>query len=441
MKKILVVDDIKEITELVIMILETEFDDFEYLDFQSGNQVISYLKSTRDDIALIISDHNMPDGTGSDVYTFIKEQELSIPYIHMSTGIHTEFNALKTLLEDHPGNACMSKPFDDEILTAIVSNSLSQQTPEKDKFTRLNITNISPYIGDFFKVYIEVDNKPLLLFDESSTSDEIKLHQLKDKGLNEILIETKEYNQWIKNKITELNKIVGEYNVPKPSTLKELTDTLFRHSSLIINIANPKVLKMEKVSESFSTVLDTLWKRSDIQKEMIKVFSNLGYISGHSSICLILSWIYTKQHKNGDINFFTKLAHASLFHDVSLPDDESASLLRKEEVESSVYSSREKDYITNYPIYSAEKLEQWDVIDSDSLRIIREHHEMPNAKGFPKSLSSTNSHKLSTAFQLILNLAHEIYINHGDIEKVKSSIDKSFDLDDFKSLIDSLKRI
>ncbi|MCO4794587.1 MAG: response regulator [Bacteriovoracaceae bacterium] len=84
MKKILLIDDIEEITELLTLLLKFEFSDFETIECISGNQGIEYLKNDKE-ISLVICDHNMPDGTGSDVYSFIKENNLNIPYIHMST--------------------------------------------------------------------------------------------------------------------------------------------------------------------------------------------------------------------------------------------------------------------------------------------------------------------------------------------------------------------
>jgi len=442
MKKILVVDDVREITELVVMILESDFKDYDFLEFSSGNQVINYLKNTKDNIALIISDHNMPDGTGSDLYSFIRESNFQIPYIHMSTGLHTEFERLKTLLHDNPANSNLTKPFDDEQLLAAVRFSLKESTQNIDNnFTKLKIDSVKLYIGEFFKVYIEVDKKPVLLFDDSNDADSTKLDELSKKGLKDILIETEEYKDWIKSKITQLNKLIGECTLQSPKTLKELTDTLFRQSTVIINMANPNDLRLEKVTESVQNVLGTLWEKPEVKKQVIEFFSHLGYISGHSSICLILSWLYAKKHQNSDIPLFTKLAYASLFHDISLHENELAMLIAKNDVEKSDYNSREKEYIYQHPIISAEKLEGWNIIDNDTLRIIKEHHEQPDATGYPKSLSKSNAHKLSTVFQFILQLSHRIYINQGNLDVSLDSMSKAFDLSEYHPLLDSLKRL
>ncbi|TNE98550.1 MAG: response regulator [Deltaproteobacteria bacterium] len=441
MKKILVVDDVQEITELVVMILESELDQYEFLEFSSGNQAISYLKESPQDVDLIICDHNMPDGTGSDVYTFIKDNDLQIPYIHMSTGLHTEFEKLKSLLEDHPANACMTKPFDDEILTSLTMSALSlKKDPSEKKYTQLSIVNVSPYIGEFFKVYIEIDNKPRLLFNDSTTTDQVKIIELKNKGLTHVLVETDEYHQWIKSKLSHLNKMVGECHFEEPHTIKQLTDTLFKHSLLIINQANPKELNLEKMTKSFEIVLNTLWDKSEIKKDLLKVFSHLGYLSGHSAICMVLSWLYTKKHKQGDLSLFHKLSYASLLHDISLPDDQTSALLTRSDVDKSEYKESEKDFILQHPNYSAEKLESLDVIDSDTLRIIKEHHEKPDGSGYPKSLSKSNSHKLSTAFQFILTLAHIIYTKK-DLDEIRNDDRlKGFELKDYQELLDCLQR-
>lgn len=442
MKKILVVDDVNEITELVVMILETELEGYEFFEFSSGNQAINYLKKSHAGVELVICDHNMPDGTGSDVYSFIQENNPSIPFIHMSTGSHLEFERLKTLLEDHSGNACMFKPFDEEILMATVTNSLKESVENiPSNFTKLKISSVSEYINEFFKVYIEVDKKPILLFDDSDSSDSKKLEELSSKGLDTILIETSEYNDWIKTKIKQINSVIGECSFNNPTSLKELTDTLFRHSTFVMNIANPKILNIEKMNNSTNQVLSTFWEKPELKKEVIDLFTKLGYRSGHSAICLVLTWLYTKTIERADINLFSKLTHASLLHDISLDEDELSVLITKEDIENSSYSSREKEYILQHPIISAEKLEQWDVIDSDVLRIIKEHHELPDATGYPKSLSKSNAHKLSTAFQFILQLAHRIYMNKGKLDTSLESMSKTFSLNDYEPLINSLRRL
>ena len=357
MKKILVVDDVKEITEVIVMILEIELEDYEFLEFSSGNQTINYLKHSNDNVELIISDHNMPDGTGSDLYSFIRENNLNIPYIHMSTGNYYEFEKLLTLLEDHSANACINKPFDDETLLATVINSLnvSNDKPPKE-FTKLRISRISEHINDFFKIYINIDGRPILLFEDSDSSDMSKLQELNKKGLESILIETQEYNDWIKMKMHDLNSIIGECSFEDPKTVTDMTDTLMRQSALLVNMSNPKTLNIKKMNNSVNQVLINLWEKPEINKGLINHFTKLGYLSGHSANCLILSWLYTRTIKNGDLNLFSKLAQASILHDNSIDKDEFSMIISKEMIEKSSLSSTEKKYIIQHPIISAKNL-------------------------------------------------------------------------------------
>ena len=441
MKKILVVDDVKEITEVIVMILEIELEDYEFLEFSSGNQTINYLKHSNDNVELIISDHNMPDGTGSDLYSFIRENNLNIPYIHMSTGNYYEFEKLLTLLEDHSANACINKPFDDETLLATVINSLNISNDKSPKeFTKLKISRISEHINDFFKIYINIDGRPILLFDDSDSSDMTKLQELNKKGLESILIETQEYNDWIKMKMHDLNSIIGECSFEDPKTVTDMTDTLMRQSALLVNMSNPKILNIKKMNNSVNQVLINLWEKPEINKGLINHFTKLSYLSGHSANCLILSWLYTRTIKNGDLNLFSKLAQASILHDISIDKDELSMIISKEMIEKSSLSSTEKKYIIQHPIISAEKIEKCGIHDSDVLRIIRDHHELPDASGFPNSLSMTNTHKLSTAFQFILQLAHRLYINKGQLDKSLDTMNEVFNVDDYRPLINSLKR-
>ncbi|MCO4794586.1 MAG: hypothetical protein KC493_12780 [Bacteriovoracaceae bacterium] len=188
-------------------------------------------------------------------------------------------------------------------------------------------------------------------------------------------------------------------------------------------------------------VVETIWENSLLKSNFIKVFCENGYIPGHSSLCLIMSWLLTRKNFNGEPGIFRKFAFSSIFHDIVLEDDSSACLLTLKEIEESSLSASEKKYIVQHPLNSVEKLEPWDIIDSDTIRIIKEHHELPAGNGFPKQLPDSSSHKLSSSFQFVLNLSHLVYFSKGEVSDLTNNLESSFNLEKYKNFLEVFKRV
>lgn len=77
--KILLVDDNETIIEIMSLYVES-FGDNEVLTATSGNSAIETLQNSSG-VGLIISDFNMPDGTGGDLYTYVQKTLPNIPFI------------------------------------------------------------------------------------------------------------------------------------------------------------------------------------------------------------------------------------------------------------------------------------------------------------------------------------------------------------------------
>jgi DNA-binding NtrC family response regulator len=79
LSKVLIVDDSPAIREILSMYVES-FCEPEILTAETGNSAIELLKSI-DDIDLVVSDFNMLDGTGGDLYKFLRSVSTTMPFI------------------------------------------------------------------------------------------------------------------------------------------------------------------------------------------------------------------------------------------------------------------------------------------------------------------------------------------------------------------------
>lgn len=439
MYKVLVVDDIVEITEIIAMFLEAEFPDIETIQFNSGNQTIEYLKNN-DDVSLLICDHNMPDGRGSEVYEYIKTTADPPPFVLISTNSFREFETFHSLLSDHPGNGFLLKPFNEDHLFKLVKKALALDSLDHKDKIRLPLDLAKPFIKDFFDIFIKLDGKIIRFMDDSESSDDKKFKALEEKGLNEIYVNKTDYLQWVRFKLEKVHNDLEPFPYTSPKTPKAMVDILFRQAAFVFNILEPNDLFLKQLAQEVEKFIEEIWKNKNLKAHLIKRFSQIGYTSGHSAICLVLSFLFIKENNHLSKSLFKKLAVASLFHDISLESDEEASAITIDDVIDIDLTTKEKDELVLHPFRSAELLEKWEDVDNDVLRIIREHHELPNGKGYPRKIASDHSHKLSEHFQFMLNLSHYLYQNGELGTTAIKDLSQSFEISDYDNLISKLQR-
>jgi DNA-binding NtrC family response regulator len=81
--KILVVDDDKDVREVLIEIIEMDLG-HDCVGESSGNRALEYLKSNSVDV--LISDVRMPDGDGLELLQGMQKEEIKVDRIYMMTG-------------------------------------------------------------------------------------------------------------------------------------------------------------------------------------------------------------------------------------------------------------------------------------------------------------------------------------------------------------------
>ena len=122
MKKILIIEDDKNLQEGLAFSLKLE--KYEILTASTIKQSMEFLQSEK--IDLILLDCNLPDGSGFDLCTKIKQKE-EIPIL-MLTARDTEMDEVKALelgMDDF-----MSKPFSLAVLKARIKKLIGKREPQ-----------------------------------------------------------------------------------------------------------------------------------------------------------------------------------------------------------------------------------------------------------------------------------------------------------------------
>lgn len=110
--KILVVDDKQEVVDFILEILE--LNEFAYCSANDGDDALEIFNK-QDDIALVITDVNMPRMNGIDLTRQIKNSTTPVPVIVM-TGYGD-----KEMIGKKIGDEFISKPFDVVLLLELIN--------------------------------------------------------------------------------------------------------------------------------------------------------------------------------------------------------------------------------------------------------------------------------------------------------------------------------
>ncbi len=152
-KKILVVDDEKDILDLMTRMLSK--DGYDILTAESGHQAEVVLKDHQE-IGLVLSDIKMPDGNGIELLDGIKKEDPKKPFVVIFTGFY-DFSIED--LFDKGACAVVMKPFDWKTIKDILTEQL--RPFPKFKKPHMEYANMALAIETSFKSLKEAvkDNK------------------------------------------------------------------------------------------------------------------------------------------------------------------------------------------------------------------------------------------------------------------------------------------
>jgi len=181
MKKILLVDDDKELSQSVISLFDPDKYSFHHL--ADGEATARYVTENGDDLDLVMLDVNLPSCSGLDVLKNIKEIDDKLPVIVISGFISTE-NAMEAMREG--AYEYLTKPFEVEKLIDAVNKACGStldenggieiaSTPQETDAIEGQIIGQSPEIVEIAKLIGQVSktDASVLIFGESGTGKEL----------------------------------------------------------------------------------------------------------------------------------------------------------------------------------------------------------------------------------------------------------------------------
>lgn len=441
---ILVVDDEEDLRELLSFMISTEVN-CEIVEGSTGQQAIEAIQTQRPDI--IFCDYNMPNGNGGDVFKFMLENDIKVPFILVSSDRPEDYPIFK----DQDFVYSLTKPFDDNDLKQILQKV---QAPENDSiWIPIRIDIIKKFDFLYNDVYVQLsEDKFVKLIHKDVKVNEIDFDKYTVKGIQNLYIKKEDVDDFIQcfsknvlsQRIEEFVSIEKSFDLLKSSfgIIKSISDSMGWGEN-IKKLAN----------ESIELILNDLSKQSlgnpDFKNVLDKILSpeSTDFADHSASLVYLTTGLAQQAGWPSKITTY-KLTMAAFLHDMTLSDmqilnelDYSLALAQG----SSAGVMEDLIQFQEHPIAGSEVARHWPLAHPDVDLIISEHHERPDGSGFPFAKAANDISPLASLFIVAEDLffAYKIAALQGSPFDLKNYISERkdyFNKGHFKTILDSLSQ-
>lgn len=434
MKKltILIADDEEILQDIYEMILGTEFS-CETIKVKSGNEAILKLQEVNN-IDLIISDYNMPNGNGGKIYLFNKEKN-NIPFFLFSGGELQDYAEFKDFQASNSLNRSFGKPFLDKDLIDAISTTFAETAeatlpkivlPENisidlSKLVKIKLSTYITHVATADEVFIKLNENKFTKIAKGTDDNRPDFQQLDHylkKGIEYVYIERNSYERLMKKVFHLFNEnLQGE----------KKSDGIFEVSGLKFNIdykglkdVGLSTVQIERANEAIRDTVNSLLDDSKSKEQFKKLCSNEGFAIGHSMLIMYIAGRITSATDLKFTSTMNKICTAAFYHDMSL--FESDNHYEKEPSLDDIQDDNIKRMLVEHPLKSASLLPENDELIEETKKIIIEHHELPNGDGYPKKLTAKQIAPLSCLFILSQEITFCLLRNNFSKERLSDFI-------------------
>lgn len=333
-----------------------------------------------------------------------------------------------------------------QALKGLVENGQLDLGYLEEDFCKIKTTlllSVSPLESDVFIRLSE--NKFVKLFHEGDrfeTSD-LEKYTLK-KGIEYLYIRRNSINEFIEKYNADLKKIVRKAQDLSVQQVGELHQNIYETTAELGRRVGftPEVQQMAKAHMQLTIrSMDRSMRLGNIL-DRIKSYGG-QYIGAHSGIAGYMACTIATQMEWASDATFQKLTLAAFLHDITLNNHKLAACTSLAEAKAGGFTEDEQAQFKSHPMKAAQLALQFQEIPPDVDVIILQHHELPDATGFPRGIG----HAYIAPLAMVFIVAHDMtqyFLSHGsqlnrddflakEREKYKSS--------QFRKVLDAVERL
>ncbi|OUR95783.1 hypothetical protein A9Q84_14880 [Halobacteriovorax marinus] len=416
MKNILIVDDQPAAREVLSVYVES-FSEKAPICCSSVAEAKQVMIERDGDIDLIISDYNMPNSSGWDLYTYKHDLDKSLPFILVTAESREDLNTRGEFLETNDHFDFIRKPF----YGHEICESLELFFPKKDsseaKFMSLEIDYFLKYQKEEISCYIKLTKGKILKVSDGDAFSKEVLLKYKSKGIERVYILKTDFHSFMESKLESLHsqlssqKGTDESSVGIQSvTVETVTDFLrtigIRDSHVEVAQSSVELtLRLVRNKKGLNSIFKQLRQEENVRSSISVLSSYISALLGSSAdFC--------------DHKCLEKLGMASFFQDVAIKDDELCLINDKNDPDFLKLSKENQSVVLMHPLRSAEMLEKLEDLPTDIINLIKHHHESPCSGGFPRGEGGNKLGVIFCVFILSVEFAHFLLKNGLDEENV-----------------------
>lgn len=420
---VLLVDDDESLRSLYTIFLDNLTDDIVVTQSISGNSAIDILKNSKK-FDIVLSDYNMPDGTGMELYLYIAENHESLPFVLISAKPPEEIEGFYDFIHNRKNNQYKNKPIHKKDMKHIFNTLQSRvEFEEQREFSKIRSIFFLRFNKILCDIYLKISNNRFVkIMPKGNIYDASDIKKYIDKGVDFFYVYDKDFE------VVEREVLNGSFL----THTKRLDD----YHPLYSWRENLEVLTMLMQSFGISkSVMDISMQSMDSAIKIILNDKNLNslifskansghYFYDHSFLVSLIANSIIDKLDWGSSEHCTKLTLAAIFHDMTLSCGHEAMIQTQEEdaFRSLKFSDRQK--IKNHPEDAAEFIRKMDKVPDDVIKVVEQHHERFDGSGFPRGLTAERMHNLTCVFIVAHDFVLELYQFHFDHEAKGAILDK-----------------
>lgn len=447
MINVLVVDYEQDTVDLLKVVTEYEFKCVYHCE-KTALEAIAKLNSTDLDFDIIIFDYRSSEKDFCKLFKENRSSEKPLPIIILGGGGSDIEKNIEGFGEDKNLDYYLPSPIKNVLFRSALKKIINyigkpeaiindRPIEEKSAYCSVSIETLKGFDLKDAEFFIKLGSEKYIKIKKNNDSfgpeDYLKYQ---NRGTKKLFIAEDYYKRLTELAMEEINEKLGSATTDLET--KEVTANVL---DLVYNSFDQFGITKEQivlVNNAVDKCRDMLLKNTKMKSLIGQFFENKGYLIGHSMITMHVSYMIANNLGYVDQNNLNKLAYASIFHDLLLPNPEHSDIMNKGSDKFKGLSPEEKLEVLNHPIKVAELIEKTPEVPQDIYHIVLEHHELPDGSGFPKGLPGTRINQLSCIFIIALRVADHLYYNQfKNLKSLVTDLNENYNKGNFRKPLEA----
>lgn len=419
----------EEIRDLVLIGLEAQFP-FLICAAKNGKEALDLWESNGP-FDLVISDYDMPEVNGAQLYHHIHQLCPDCPFILLSSHQSNDTLDLKDFLSPDNKNRSLSKLEQMSKLPQVVREILEEvPVPQIDGHVRVSLKSLIHLNQIPVDLYIKLSaNKLVKVISANELYCQELIEHYREK-VDYLYCQSESFQKLTDSVFTQIKSLLATKNLDDNSSLQiQVNATALAHQLLIEQGISPQIIHL--ADNTLAHVYSKAVSNGQVYSVLRKVLDQEdSYLYVHSlSIPYVAFAICSQMGWTGQGTLET-IAIAALLHDSTLDAkivDESFGLEFDDRLRKEMKSKSEIKRVYDHPFLSSALITDDLFLPPMVKEIIEQHHEKPDGTGYPRGLFGTEINPLAAVFIVSEELIHMIHRRGMEKSTITQCLNEIYD--------------